>query len=279
MSNILQWDLKTIVDTGIVPWAAEALSNVRYAFIVPDSNATSTLPGGYEYYLSDGTTYNNSTTTIHTWDRSKDKVSGKGYSTRCVVVCKSADRDVSVSARAFSLDGLTMGNIYFGDCNITRLLFGAAAATAGYLLQSVDYSDVTTINGTAFAAYTFTNCVSLRELTVPSGVTTLLQQSLGQCSALHTLTLPSTLTTIADDAIYSCSALQVINLPQDFSLSLSLTGTIGGHLSITSLDDMAAKYADMTSQTSPTLTIGAANIAKISSETLGIFASKNITLV
>jgi len=388
-------DIKSYVNTGIVPWLDDPLENVRYGFVVTDSNHTITLPSGYQFYLSDGTYYDTTSVVTHTWDRTKDKPCADGYMTRAVVVCKSSDKNVSISHRAFLYDGIDSIYVYLGDCNLTSIVFSGSSSSAysNKLIQAIHTTEsttfntgtiitnafqncysiknivlpngitsiattaflncysltnivlpngitsigtsafqncysltnivfpngITSINASAFSgcsslmnislpsgitnigASTFYGCSSLANILLPNGITSIGSSAFQNCSSLISITLPDKLTSIGNIVFSGCSSLTSISLPSGitsigssifqncysltsvtvqagFSISLPFDVTNCINLSITSSENIIHNYANMTGKTSPTLTIGPTNLAKLSEEIIAEATAKNITL-
>lgn len=137
----------------------------RYIFLLSDSSNTVALSGGTAYKTSDGSFYTSSPVT-HTWDRSKDKPCSDGYKTRWVIVYHTGD--VSVNHR--SIDSLW---VYFGDCNISSLVFGVSVGSRNRLVQSIETSDNTTGSSGAINSDAFRNCHALTSINIPDGVTSM----------------------------------------------------------------------------------------------------------
>lgn len=214
------WDIRTMVDTGIVPWLDESLANVRYSFIVPDSNATTTLPSGYQYYLSDGSYYDGTAQIVHTWDRTKDKNCEDGYKTRAVIVCGSS-RNVTISHRAFGYDGVDSLYIYLGDCYLVSLIT-AGVSTATYInrvIQAVECNENTDAASEPFGSYAMYGNTALQKVMVPKGAFYTGINAFRYCNALQSITLPSTIRTLRANAFNSCYSLITVTLPVDISFS------------------------------------------------------------
>ena len=387
-------DIESYVNTGIVPWLDKPLENVRYGFIVTDSNHTIMLPSGYQFYLSDGAYYDTTSVVTHTWDRTKDKPCSDGYMTRAVVVCKSSDRNVSISHRAFLYDGIDSIYVYLGDCNLTSMTFSGSSSSAynNKLIQAIHITESTTFTGaiitnsfqncyslksivlpggiTSISTNAFYGCSSLVNIVLPNGITTISSSVFSGCSSLVNIVLPNGITSIGTSTFYGCSSLMSISLPNEvtsistnafygcsslanillpsgitsigssafqncsslisitlpdkltsignivfsgcssltsislpsgitsigssifqncysltsvtvqagFSISLPFDVTNCINLSITSSENIIHNYANMTGKTSPTLTIGPTNLAKLSEKIIAEATAKNITL-
>lgn len=309
------WDIDTIIDTNVVPWLEEPLINVRYAFVVSDSNNTIVLETGYEYYLSDGTYLANGGT--HTWDRTKDKPCSAGYKTRAVVVCR-VNNIVSISHT-----NINSIYVYCGQCYVEKFGFGNATepynnktiqiikcrndTTSNYYALYVDsfrncQSLVSIINIPLETATTgdnaFNGCTSLKSIKLPLNIKSLNNNAFANCTALSSIKLtavdvirmsafmnckgllsielPSSLYSLDTDSFYGCTALINVSIPNNFKLSLKLSYSM--LLSVSSIENMIYNYADRTGQTALTLTLGAINLAKLSDDIKAIATNKNITL-
>ena len=69
-------------------------------------------------------------------------------------------------------------------------------------------SSVTSIGDKAFSC-----CLHLQEITLPSGVTSIGNSTFWSCSNLRKIALPPSITSIGDEAFYQCKNLQEITLP------------------------------------------------------------------
>ena len=69
-------------------------------------------------------------------------------------------------------------------------------------------SSVTSIGDEAFSG-----CSNLQEITLPSGVTSIGNSTFWSCSNLRKIALPPSITSIGDEAFYQCKNLQEITLP------------------------------------------------------------------
>ena len=91
------WDIETILDTDTEDYPAKMI------ILYPNDDATIALSGANFYRTSDGTTYTAtslSATQNHTWDRSFDKVSEKGYGYRYVIYYFSSNTGITYLTRA-----------------------------------------------------------------------------------------------------------------------------------------------------------------------------------
>ena len=63
---------------------------------------------------------------------------------------------------------------------------------------------------TEIGSYTFSGCSSLTEITLPSGLTSIGQQAFFGCDRLTGVTLPAGLTGIGDSAFFGCDSLTAV---------------------------------------------------------------------
>ena len=202
------WDIKTIVNTGVTPWAG-AISNVRYAFVLNDSTIDIVLPAGYQYYTSDGQYYADGGT--HTWDVAYDKPCATGYVTRCVVVCGSS-RDVEISQKDFpSL------YVYLGDCNVTSFSFGYPVDPINRVIQAIKGSIAATASEYAIGSSSFQGCYALESVEIPSGAINIAGGAFQECYNLSHVTIPNTVTSIYYAGFNYCVSLMSIELPSSIT--------------------------------------------------------------
>lgn len=290
------WDIRTMVDTGYIPWLGETLTNVRYGYIVSDGTNTTTLVAGYQYYLSDGTIYDGNAAVIHTWDITKDKECSDGYMTRCVIVCSNS-RDVIISQRNFSYDGINSIYVYTGDCNIISMTFSGMidaaysnrtiqafecneSTTVGTLISNIFYNcyslvNVVLPNGWPTNSGVFVYCHALKRVIMPVTLTTLGPTQFGYCYALQTVIAPGIIT-VGSNAFNNCYSLVSILISKTINSSFSLSSSI--YFSVLALENIILGFVDRTGITALTFTIGSTNLAKLSDEIKAVATSKNITL-
>lgn len=302
------WPVKEYVNTSRVPWLETPLENVRYGYVVPDSNNTIKLESGYDYYLSDGSYYylsgifddeGDSIFITHVWDRTRDKDCSDGYKTRAVIICGES-RDVWMVFPAYSSSGVDCMYVYFGDCNITQAIFGSSSAEySNKTIKSIEVSNTTTCdtgafsNGNAFrnclslesiilpegikniGAYAFYNNSALRSITLPESVTSIGAYTFWNCTGMVSAFLPAGLTSIGN-AFSNCSVLISVSAPVGFNLSLAISAS--NNLSVSSMENMIDNGADMTGLTTITWTFGPTNLAKLSADYVLKATNKNITL-
>lgn len=208
------WDIESIIETNTIPWIIEQPNDIRYAFLCPDVHNTITLLTGYEYYLSDGSYYDGSSTVIHTWDRSKDKDCSLGYKTRAVVVCSNS-LNISLTHTNFTYSGIDDMYIYFGDCNIVSMLFSnSSEAYTNTILQAILISDKTTGNSGYITNYCCRYCYSLHKVEIAEGATVINQYAFARTTGLNSISLPTTLKAINNYAFNESYSLKTVILPE-----------------------------------------------------------------
>ena len=289
------WNIKQMVDTGILEWNNQLVENVRFGYLYTDNANSVSLSTSFTWYTSDGGVYDNGGT--HTWDRTKDKICSDGYKVRAVIACRELD--------TLSLDILGFSGIYIylGNVNITYIRVGSTStSTANTVIEAVKCSPLTTATSSAPAStYAVGTCFSLRAFDIPVGVETFgtnafrdtpIQRlyvpdgmisfggsSFNGCANLRYLRLPNSMTgSYASTMFSSCYSLSSIELQQNFNASLAFATVVSAVISTSSLEQMIEKYKDRSSETALTLSIGSANIARLSPESIALATAKNITL-
>ena len=76
-------------------------------------------------------------------------------------------------------------------------------------LKTINYSEGA--NSTAGTA-TFYNCASLRYISLPSGITEIIQEAFYNCVSLQTITIPALVTNIGNNAFNGCATLTEIHV-------------------------------------------------------------------
>ena len=138
------WDIETILDTDTEDYPAKMI------ILYPNDDATIALSGANFYRTSDGTTYTAtslSATQNHTWDRSFDKVSEKGYGYRYVIYYFSSNTGITYLTRAVEDNAIAV---------ITKGFKWAASSSQEFYqkyrlrylkLKDSDWSLCTSVNG------------------------------------------------------------------------------------------------------------------------------------
>ena len=121
--------------------------------------------------------------------------------------------------------------------------------------------------------YTFQNCYSLRFVTLPSRVMTVATTAFKSCYALASIRLPDNFTGNISNGLDECSGLQAILCGPGFNGSLILRNS--PLLSVSSMVAFFGNLKDNTGLTAKTLTLGSANLAKLTAAEKAIATSKN----
>lgn len=127
-------------------------------------------------------------------------------------------------------------------------------------------SSLLTVGSSAF------HSCQISTLVIPKGITTLGQYSFG-FGVLEKITLPNTLTSIDDTAFFQNTKLSSVTLEQGFNCSLNLQSST--NYSVETLVGMLNALADRTGKDTATLTLGSANLSKLTDAQKGIATQKN----
>jgi len=93
---------------------------------------------------------------------------------------------------------------------------GMTAEITRYLGTDVNPVIPSEIDGkkvTRIGSYAFSGCENIKEITVPSGVTSLEECAFKNCTSLSSITIPKSVKVIGEDAFYGCTSLKNITLP------------------------------------------------------------------
>ncbi|MBR0414932.1 MAG: leucine-rich repeat protein [Clostridia bacterium] len=123
--------------------------------------------------------------------------------------------------------------------------------------------------------YAFHDCSELTAVSIPDSVESIGLNAFYSCDKLETLALGSGVTTVGNNAFSYCTALTDVTLGNDFNCALSLSA---GDYTAATMAAMLAALKDLTGQYAKTLTLGAANLAKLSAEQQAIATAKNWNL-
>lgn len=172
-------------------------------------------------------------------------------------------------------------------------------------LASVTYSS----GLTSIPASTFAGCTSLTSFSTPSSVTSIQTSAFEGCTSLETLSFPSSVVTVQQSAFknctgltsisfagnaniatmqastanpfYGCTALEEVQVPSGFSYNLFLSNGTQYYTNVLTHDgivNLINNLYDYTGGTAHTLTIGATNLARLSTEEKAVATAKNWTL-
>ena len=132
---------------------------------------------------------------------------------------------------------------------------------------------------TSIGNYTFQKCTNLTSVTVPNSVTSIGNYAFAGCTNLKSITISSSVTAISDNAFQGSLNITDITLEAGFNAPLTLSswwGTI--QLSVDCMISMFEALADLTGQTAKTLKLGATNLAKLTDTQKQIATNKNWNL-
>ena len=131
----------------------------------------------------------------------------------------------------------------------------------------------------------FYGCTNLTTASLADGITNIGVQIFYGCTSLKTVYLPSSITTASASCLtisnanyifYNCTALEDVQLGQDWNMSLRLN--VSNNLTVNCMVGIFNNLKDLTGETAKTLTLGSANILKLTDEQRAIAINKNWTL-
>ena len=286
------WDIKKIFEDDTDP-------NKRFIMLITDSNnditlAQAALGNATVYYkTSDGAAYNASTQT-HTWDKMQDKQCADGYKTRYVIVY-STDENVNCYLGSFNTK-----HIFFGNESIINTLIQASASWMenNKMIEAIEMDETVTAIEAPYSFW-FSTCHSLKSTTIPAGIKNIESECFRQCYALTSITIPNGVLTIRMMAFDNCTSLTFINIPKsvtnielnafnncysllsfniedDWIAPQGINLTQSTNLSISGIIDFFTKLG--ATGTPVTITLGATNLAKLTSTEITIATNKGYTL-
>ena len=130
---------------------------------------------------------------------------------------------------------------------------------------------------TNIGSYAFSNCNSLVSITIPSSVLSLQANTFINCNSLTDVFIPNSVTRVAVTSFSGCSSLTNVTLGDGFNAN-NLDLSASTLYSVDTLVAILNALAGRTGQSAYTLTIGNANIEKLSEEQVAIATQKNWTL-
>ena len=98
------------------------------------------------------------------------------------------------------------------SCTITGYLASDTDLTIPSLLYD---SEGNNYSVTAISDCAFSNCSSLKAISIPENVTSIGAAAFANCSSLETISIPENVKTIGDSAFVNCSSLEAINIPEN----------------------------------------------------------------
>ena len=129
---------------------------------------------------------------------------------------------------------------------------------------------------TAFTSNTFSYCYALEKIILPEGFKSMTTNVFRNCTSLTEVYLPGTVKSIGAGAFSGCTALEYVTLGQGFGASVDFAAS--NKFSADTIVAMFNALADLTGDTAKTLTLGAANLAKVTEEQKQIATNKNWNL-
>lgn len=108
-------------------------------------------------------------------------------------------------------------NTEFEGANVITLAYGAFSNCSS--LKSITLPDTLTSIG----SYAFYGCTNLTSITIPNGVKEIKNNTFHNCSNLKSIVLPDNVESIGSSAFYSCDALESIIIPEGVSRIESYT--------------------------------------------------------
>lgn len=283
------WDIEAL-------FKADPDPNVRMYILITDSNNTITLnPGavggsGTYFKTSDGAAYNEASAVTHTWDISQDKPCSLGYKTRWVAVYRESSNSVIINVSEIDAKYVYGDNMYTSfpynptpNYILEAMRFGNNATVTGFKSDCFRYYyslKHVTLSGAYFlstgAENVFGNCYSLMDAVLSKG-STIPINTFAACYSLSYVTIQKSVTTIGANAFYGCYSIVAINVEAGW-VAPSFNISASKYLSVSGLVDMFTKLGANYTGSTRTITIGAANIAKLTPEQIAIATNKNYTI-
>ena len=130
----------------------------------------------------------------------------------------------SAATTTFSKDGITYQLTTYSDgsgvLSVQNKGYFNSYSGVVNIPDSVQYSGVYyPVTGIGYQA--FKNCTGLTGVTIPEGVSMLLNESFAGCTSLTKITLPSTMYTIYNNAFTGCTSLTSITCLKETAQSLN----------------------------------------------------------
>jgi hypothetical protein len=123
----------------------------------------------------------------------------------------------------------------------------------------------------------FYNAIQLRNIVIPASVTQMIGQTFFGCASLRTTMIPTLLTGTVNATMFAgCTALSSCELPSGWNFNWNISQST--MLSVSGMVQNIEAFADRSSTTALTYTVGATNLADLPQSAKNLAASKNITL-
>ena len=124
---------------------------------------------------------------------------------------------VSVAAYDFEVDGIFY-NINGNEATVTYETMNYNSYTGEVTIPKTVAYDGKTYSVTTIGEYSFYNCTSLTNVTIPNSVTVICWGAFEGCSGLTNINIPNSVTTILNSAFSGCSGLTHINIPYSVTI-------------------------------------------------------------
>lgn len=129
----------------------------------------------------------------------------------------------------------------------------------------------------AIASFAISTCYKLSHLNIPNSVLSIGGYAFSNDTSLVSISLPSSLESVGKNLFLYCSALENVILENGFKCS-GLDFSVTTLLTSDTMIAMLNALADNTGGTPKNITLGAINIAKLSSDQIAIATNKNWTI-
>ena len=203
-------------------------------------------------------------------------VCGNSASTNANVIFASTTADDNATGQPGSLQ-----NNAFRYCFSVSNIFipGGVTSIGDYAFSSCASLTSIAIPGgvTSIGNYAFASCTSLTSIAIPDGVTSIGNNAFSICNSLTSIAIPDSVISIGNNAFANCPSLLSFNCEHGWIARANINLTQSTKLSIGSMIDFFNNLGINTG--SPvTITLGATNLAKLSSTEKAIATNKGYTL-
>ena len=171
----------------------------------------------------------------------------------------------------------TLTTEMFGHCSkLTSITIpnSVTSISVGVFSYCSKLTSITIPNSiTTISSNTFYSCSLLNNIVIPNSVTTISSNAFSNCTGLTTISLPNSVTTIDTSVFSNCSNLEFITLASGFNCSIRILASTKYNR-----DTIMAMINAYANASGKTLTIGATNLAKLSTEDKAVASNKGLTL-
>lgn len=143
-------------------------------------------------------------------------------------------------------------------------------------LSSVTFVDDEETQDLEIGFQAFGYCTGIKELTLPKRLNSVSFSCFADMLNLEILTIQTTNVDFGGDKLYDCLNLKKVHIPKGFKTDLNIS--YSEYIEKESLLEIINNYADCTGGNACTLTVGTANLAKLTEEEKAIATNKNIKL-